>query len=89
MTTALPQTTRVGEFVGGKYLIVRMLAEGGMGIVYEAQHTVVKRRFAVKFLRPDLAPRREILTRFHREALTLDRIVFLDDLRHFGARSYH
>jgi serine/threonine-protein kinase len=61
-------TTRVGELVGAKYRIVRLLAQGGMGVVYEAQHTVVRRRFAVKFLRRDLAERRDILTRFHREA---------------------
>jgi serine/threonine protein kinase len=58
----------VGKLVGGKYRIVRLLAEGGMGVVYEAQHAVVRRRFAIKFLRPDLAERRDILTRFQREA---------------------
>jgi serine/threonine-protein kinase len=44
------------------------MAEGGMGVVYEAQHTIVKRRFAVKFLRPDLADKRDSLGRFQREA---------------------
>jgi serine/threonine-protein kinase len=58
----------VGELVGGKYRISRLIAEGGMGVVYEAQHTIVKRRFAVKFLRPDLADKRESLGRFQREA---------------------
>jgi serine/threonine protein kinase len=62
------KANRIGELVGAKYRIVRMLAEGGMGVVYEAQHTVVRRRFAVKFLRPDLARRRDILTRFQHEA---------------------
>jgi eukaryotic-like serine/threonine-protein kinase len=60
--------TRIAELVGAKYRIVRLLAQGGMGVVYEAQHTVVRRRFAVKFLRRDLAERRDILTRFHHEA---------------------
>jgi serine/threonine-protein kinase len=60
--------TRIGELVGSKYRIVRLLAQGGMGVVYEAQHTVVRRRFAVKFLRRELAERRDILTRFHHEA---------------------
>jgi eukaryotic-like serine/threonine-protein kinase len=69
MTTTRPaKVARIGELVGAKYRIVRMLAEGGMGVVYEAQHTVVRRRFAVKFLRPDLAERRDILNRFQREA---------------------
>jgi len=54
--------------VGGKYRIVKFLAEGGMGSVYEAQHLVVKRRFAVKFLRSDLMRRRDVLARFKLEA---------------------
>src|SRR5215471_15958237 len=59
---------RIGEVVGGKYRVVRLLARGGMGVVYEAHHAVVRRRFAIKFLRRDLAERRDILTRFQREA---------------------
>jgi serine/threonine-protein kinase len=66
--TPRPHPSRLGEIVGGKYKVVRLLAAGGMGAVYEAQHTVVKRRFAIKFLHPDLAARRDILTRFQREA---------------------
>ena len=66
--SAKMQNSRVGELVGDKYRILRVIAEGGMGVVYEAQHAVVKRRFAVKFLRPDLTDRRDLLTRFHREA---------------------
>jgi eukaryotic-like serine/threonine-protein kinase len=68
MTSGAVAVGRVGELVGGKYRIVRLLAQGGMGVVYEAQHTVVRRRFAVKFMRRDLAERRDILNRFQREA---------------------
>ena len=68
MTSGRVAVAREGELVGGKYRIVRLLAQGGMGVVYEAQHTVVRRRFAVKFMRRDLAERRDILTRFQREA---------------------
>ena len=39
-----------------------------MGVVYEAQHAVVRRRFAIKFLRRDFATRRDMLIRFQREA---------------------
>jgi len=63
-----PQARRDGELVGGKYRLVRYLAAGGMGSVYEAQHTVVRRRFAIKLLRPELAAQRESLARFQREA---------------------
>lgn len=63
-----PQARREGELVGGKYRLVRYLAAGGMGSVYEAQHTVVRRRFAIKLLRPELAAQRDSLSRFQREA---------------------
>jgi endoglucanase len=66
--SVVPEASRIGELVGGKYRVVRLLAKGGMGVVYEAQHTVVHRRFAIKFLRRDLAERRDILARFQREA---------------------
>jgi serine/threonine-protein kinase len=66
--TVEANSTAVGALVGGKYRIVRLLAQGGMGVVYEAHHAVVRRRFAIKFLRRDLALRREIITRFQREA---------------------
>jgi serine/threonine-protein kinase len=66
--TGDPRASRLGELAGGKYKVVRLMAQGGMGVVYEAQHTVVKRRFALKFLRPDLAERRDFLDRFRREA---------------------
>ena len=41
---------RIGQLVDGKYHILRRLACGGMGSVYEARHTVVGRHFALKFL---------------------------------------
>jgi len=63
-----PQGKKVGEIVGGKYRLLRYLASGGMGDVYEAQHTVVKRRFAIKLLHAELAAQRESLARFQREA---------------------
>ena len=65
---AVLEPSRIGELVGNKYRISRFLAEGGMGVVYEAQHEVVRRRLAVKFLRQDYARRREFLGRFQREA---------------------
>jgi serine/threonine-protein kinase len=65
---------RIGELVGGKYRISRFLAAGGMGSVYEAQHTLVKRRFAVKFLHQELARKRDLLARFQREAEAAGRL---------------
>ncbi len=38
----------------GEYLIKRMVGEGGMGKVYEAEERLSKRRVALKILRPEL-----------------------------------
>jgi eukaryotic-like serine/threonine-protein kinase len=59
---------RVGHVLADKYRLVRMIGRGGMGAVYEAQHARLKRRFAIKFLYPELARRHDVMVRFEREA---------------------
>jgi serine/threonine-protein kinase len=39
----------------GEYLVRRLVGEGGMGKVYEAEERLTKRRVALKVLRPELA----------------------------------
>jgi serine/threonine-protein kinase len=58
----------------GKYRIVRLMGEGGMGAVYEAVHPVLKKRFAIKTLLPTVAVQRDARTRFLREAEAASRI---------------
>ena len=62
------EADRSGEILAGKYRVVRVIGEGGMGKVYEAEHLVVGRRFAVKFLHRHLAESEDALARFRREA---------------------
>ena len=50
------------------YRIVRQLGAGGMGVVYEAEDTRLKRNIAVKFLSAQLAQDAPMLERFEREA---------------------
>ncbi len=58
----------VGVVLGDKYELVKPLAAGAMGTVYEARHLALQRRFAVKVLSINSAQQAEALTRFKREA---------------------
>ncbi len=60
----------IGSVVDGRYEVLSVLGEGGMGIVYETRHRALGKRFAVKALRKDLASDPEISTRFTQEART-------------------
>ncbi len=57
-----------GELISGKYRIVRLIGDGGMGIVYEARHEVLGSGVALKFLHTDLAKRPGLTQRFLQEA---------------------
>lgn len=58
---------RIGTVVD-KYAVVSVLGRGGMGTVYEVRHGTLARRFAMKFLLPELAANRDVLRRFANEA---------------------
>ena len=64
----------LGVVLAGTYQIVRTLGRGGMGRLYEAQHTRLDRRFAVKVLHETHAHSRDAVRRFEREACALSRI---------------
>jgi tetratricopeptide (TPR) repeat protein len=66
MKAALP--TRIGH-----YRIIRLLAEGGMGYVYEAEQEQPCRTVALKVIRPGMTSP-EMLRRFEREFQTLGRL---------------
>ncbi|MEQ1826905.1 MAG: serine/threonine-protein kinase [Pirellula sp.] len=51
----------------GQYQLRRRLGSGGMGEVYLAEHLMLKRRCAVKVIRPDRAGDASTLARFERE----------------------
>jgi serine/threonine protein kinase len=57
----------IGETFGN-YRATQLIGEGGMGVVYLAEHPGIGRRAAVKVLRPGLTDNPEILKRFFNEA---------------------
>ena len=58
----------------GRYQIVRVIGEGGMGVVYEAIHPGLKKRFAVKTLLPSVAEAPSVRARFLREGEATARV---------------
>jgi serine/threonine-protein kinase len=62
-----PEASVVGAVIGN-YQLLRKLGQGGMGVVYLGQHTLLGRRAAIKVLLPALSARSEIVQRFFNEA---------------------
>ncbi|WP_434043999.1 MULTISPECIES: serine/threonine protein kinase [Sorangium] len=59
----------IGAVIDGKYRIAKLLGEGAMGSVYEAEHTATGRRCAIKVISSlDLTRDPRIVQRFQREA---------------------
>jgi serine/threonine protein kinase len=58
----------IGMTIDGRYLIERVLGEGGMGLVYRARHVVLNKLIAVKVLRAEVSNNAEVIARFHQEA---------------------
>jgi serine/threonine-protein kinase len=57
-----------GSLVRGKYRITRKLGQGGMGVVYQAEHMMLGGRVALKFLTGDLGKDPRFIKRFRMEA---------------------
>jgi len=65
--TPLPVLAK-DHLIAGKYRIIQEIGRGGMGVVYRAEDTRLKRDVALKFLPPPLADSPEFKARFLIEA---------------------
>jgi serine/threonine-protein kinase len=63
----------IGHTVGN-YKVTQLLGEGGMGIVYLAEHPVIGRKVAIKVLHIALAKDTEVVARFFNEARAIHTI---------------
>ncbi|MFO0661970.1 MAG: serine/threonine-protein kinase [Polyangiaceae bacterium] len=59
------------EIANGKYKILQQIGRGGMGTVYKASQPTIGRMVAIKILHPKLTNRKDLVTRFSREAKAL------------------
>jgi eukaryotic-like serine/threonine-protein kinase len=65
----------------GQYTLKRKLGEGGMGEVWLAEHELLKRPCAVKFIRPDLASHPATAARFEREVQVVTGLTHVNTVR--------
>src|SRR5690606_14486054 len=86
----------IASTIAGKYHIVRLLARGGMGLVYLARQRTLEggeREVVVKVLAPHWIDNAEAVARFEREGQRLgelqhDNIVTLHDCGHEDGAAY-
>jgi len=69
-----PNLPTVGSVIGERYLLERLLGQGGMGAVFAGRHVLTGRPVALKLLREDPVSNRDAALRMAREARTVGRI---------------
>jgi len=79
----------VGAVLADRYQIIRRIGEGGMGAVYEAKHTVIGKRVAVKVLLEKFLAKSDFVARLLQEARLASSIghEHIVDVTDFGTTS--
>src|SRR5947199_4181960 len=72
-----------GSVLGGRYEILELLGEGGMGAVYKGRDRELDRVVALKVIRPELANQQEVLRRFKQELILARQVTHKNVIRIF------
>jgi len=72
---------QTGDVLGGRYEILQLLGEGGMGAVYKAMDRELDRPVALKLIRPELASNSSMLARFKQELLLSRQVTHKNVIR--------
>ena len=73
MTTA-PDPNIGRDILDGQFQILQKIGSGGMGAVYKAAQPAMNRMVAVKILHPKLTNRKDLVSRFRREARAMSHL---------------
>src|SRR5579864_5932170 len=72
-----------GALLAGRYEIIKMLGEGGMGTVYKAKDRELDRLVALKLIRPEYANHPETIRRFKQELILARQVTHRNVIRIF------
>ncbi|MGC4069998.1 MAG: serine/threonine-protein kinase [Polyangiaceae bacterium] len=71
------------EILDGQFQIVQKIGSGGMGSVYKATQPEMNRMVAIKILHPRLTGRKDLVSRFRREARAMSQLSHPNTVRVF------
>ena len=69
------------DILNGEFRILEKIGTGGMGSVYKANQTAMNRPVAVKILHPKLTNRKDLVSRFRREAKAMSHLSHPNTVR--------
>jgi tRNA A-37 threonylcarbamoyl transferase component Bud32 len=83
---AAPVDPYIDTTIADRYRVIRKLGEGGMGVVYLAEHVFIEKKVALKILSEDFARKAELVARFMQEAKAASKIghEHIVDITDFG-----
>ena len=87
MATGFPATnsaSMVGAVLSSRYRLLRLIGEGGLAAVFEAEDLAGSGRCAIKVLRPEYAAERRVLTQFYSGAEAASHLFHVNIARCFG-----
>jgi hypothetical protein len=84
----LPPVFRAGDVVGGRYRVLRFIAAGGMGQVFEVHDQELDERLALKTLHPALAGDSQMARQFKLEIQLARKVTHANVCRIFDV-AYH
>src|SRR6516225_7007802 len=79
MTAVDPNIGR--DILDGQFQILQKIGSGGMGSVYKAAQPAMNRMVAVKILHPKLVARKDLVSRFRREARAMSHLSHPNTVR--------
>src|SRR6266403_129538 len=76
-------TLDIGTVLAGRYELLKLIGQGGMGAVYKARDKELDRVVALKLIRPELAKNPEVLRRFKQELILARQVTHKNVIRIF------